>query len=213
MSDRDAIRAIYARPIDGSAPAEEIIRTDRLVQQITWRRDGAFVYREGFTDGGTERDLFYRLPGDTVSRELVVTEFDELAPALSPNGNWVTYVSVESGRDEVYLRPFPGPGGRILVSSEGGAEPAWSADGSTLYYRSAADSLIAATLSLTSGPPRVERRTTLFSTAAYEVDRNDRRYTVHPDGERFIFVKHPPFVEVVVVTDWFAEVKELFGID
>ena len=58
----------------------------------------------------------------------------EAFPRFSPDGRWVTYVSDESGRDEIYVRPFPGPGGKWQVSSGGGARPRWSSDGSGLVF-------------------------------------------------------------------------------
>ena len=211
VSDRDTLRAIYTRPADMSSPAVLEVASNRLVQQITWNSDGAYVYREGFTDGDTDRDLRYRLRGDTVARDFVVTPFDELAPTFSPDGDWVAYVSTESGRDEIYLQPFPGPGPRVTISSEGGAEPGWSGDGRTLYYRSRADSLVAVRLDFEGGVPRVGERETLFSVGGYVRSRNDRAYTVHPDEERFIFVKQPDEVEFVVVTGWFDQVREIMG--
>ncbi len=214
VSDRaGGVRAIYTRPVDASAPAELLVMRERLVQQVTWRDDGTYVFREGYTDTLTQRDLLYRSPGDTTSRPFVVSDFDELAPEFSPDGNWVAYLSTEGGRDEIYVRPFPGPGGRVAISADGGTEASWAPDGNTIYYRSARDSLVAARLSFEGGGVRVRGRTNLFSTAHYLRDRNDRAYDVHPSGERFLFIRQPAMTHLVIVTDWFSEVRRILGLD
>jgi serine/threonine-protein kinase len=83
---------------------------------------------------GGQYDL-YSLALDGGSPEpWLATQFLERAPTFSPNGRWVAYSSDESGRDEVYVRPFPGPGGRGQVSTAGGTDPAWSPDGTDLFY-------------------------------------------------------------------------------
>lgn len=152
-------------------------------------------------------------PDDTTVTPFVVTDFDELAPAFSPDGNWVAYVSTEGGRDDVYVRPFPGPGGRVAISVEGGTEPTWAPDGSAIYYRSPRDSLVSAELVVSGDRVRVSRRTTLFSTKFLPAERNDRAYDVHPDGRRFIFVRQPETTSLVVVTDWFQEIREILELD
>ncbi|MEJ2205253.1 MAG: protein kinase, partial [Gemmatimonadota bacterium] len=214
VSDRTGgVRAVYSRPVDASAPAELLVMRERLVQQVTWRGDGTYVFREGYTDSLTQRDLLYRSLGDTASRPFIVSEFDELAPEFSPDGNWVAYLSTEGGRDEIYVRPFPGPGGRVAISADGGTEASWAPDGNTIYYRSRRDSLVAARLSFEGGSIQVRARTNLFSTSRYALERNDRAYDVHPDGRRFLFIRQPETSNLVVVTDWFAEVRQILGLE
>ncbi|HKK94250.1 MAG TPA: hypothetical protein VJ925_12515, partial [Longimicrobiales bacterium] len=213
VSDRDGIRSIWERPIDVSEPARQLLRTDRLVQQITWTSDSDFIYREGFDDGTTLRDLFTASADGEGSTPFVQTPFDEFAPAASPDGRWVAYVSRESGRDEVYLTPWPGPGGRVPVSNDGGVEPAWSPDGLTLYYRSARDSMVAATLDLSDQTASVTDRQALFPISRFVLDRNDRSYSVRPDGDGFVMIRIPEVREFVVVTDWFTEVRDILGLD
>lgn len=75
------------------------------------------------------------LPVDGEPIPFLVTSFDEHAARFSPDGRFVAYQSSESGRNEVYVRPFPGPGGRWLISTDSGTAPVWSADGKELFYR------------------------------------------------------------------------------
>ena len=72
--------------------------------------------------------------GDRKPRVVVNTPFAERHPRLSPDGRWLAYTSDEAGRQEVFVQPFPGPGGRLQVSIDGGTEPVWSRDGRELFY-------------------------------------------------------------------------------
>jgi dipeptidyl aminopeptidase/acylaminoacyl peptidase len=120
-----------------------------------------------------------------VASPFLVTASNERSPAFSPNGKWLAYVSDEPGRDEVFIRPYPGPGKVWSVSNAGGREPVWSRDGRELFYRSA-DQVVAVSISeapgLTIGPPRA-----LFGNRAdiYFAPSGSQSYDVGPDG-RFV---------------------------
>ncbi len=134
--------------------------------------------------------------------------FDEHAATFSPDGRWLAYVSDESGRSDVYIQPYPGPGGKWLVSTTGGGrDPVWSADGREIFYREG-DKMMAVgvqtqpTFSL--GRPRA-----LFEGryAEAEVGRN---YDVSPDGRHFVMIRsdeaEPP-VHLHVVLNWFEDLS------
>ena len=74
------------------------------------------------------------LTGNRQPRPIVQTRFNEAYPDFSPDGHWLAYASNESGRTEVYVQPYPGPGPRQQVSTDGGTGPAWSRDGRELFY-------------------------------------------------------------------------------
>jgi eukaryotic-like serine/threonine-protein kinase len=207
VSDRAGLRALYTVPWDGSGPAQSLLAGPRLVQEGAWSHDGrVLVYRQGAGVGGTLRDIYYVRPGvDTVPRPFLASEFDEFSPALSPDDRWLVYVSNESGRDQVYVRPFPGPGGRWQISTEGGTEPAWARNGRSIYYRTSTDLMQVDVQTVPSFAVGARRR--LFSTAAYASDRVARRYDIAPDG-RFIFLREVAGPrELVVVLNWFEELK------
>ena len=65
------------------------------------------------------------------------SDFDEVNPEFSPDGRWITYMSDESGRPEIYVRPYPGPGPAVQISASGGREPAWSRDGRRIFFKAA----------------------------------------------------------------------------
>ncbi|MDX1745979.1 MAG: hypothetical protein R3324_08585, partial [Halobacteriales archaeon] len=207
-------RAVFAQQVDGRDTATVVVRTDRFVQQAVWRDDGLLLFREGFTDAISKRDIYLRLPGDTIDRPFVVTDWDEHSPEISPDGEWVAYVSDEFGEPRVFVRPLEGEGGRTAISTGAAASPVWAPSGSNLYYRAIeADSLVAAALSFDDGSARVTSRRPLFSTRQYGWDQMDRTHDIHPDGDRFLFVKYPTPARIAVVTHWFGEVKEIFGIE
>ena len=135
------------------------------------------------------RDI-YAVPlegNDRTPRPVVATEFDELAPRLSPDGKWIAYVSNESGRYDVYVRPFPNPGGRVVVSSGGGEEPLWSRDGRQIFYRSPSAIIIAATVSLSANPEVVARDTIMADD--FLANPFHPMYDVTPDGKRLLLLE------------------------
>ena len=85
-------------------------------------------------DPDTGRDLFtLRLDGDLVPELFLGTRFQERGLSFSPDGRWVAYVSDESGQNEVYVRPYPGPGAQVIISTDGGAEAVWGPGGTKLF--------------------------------------------------------------------------------
>ena len=127
---------------DGSGETETLIDRDERQFPMSWSPDGSAraLYQGGA--GGSSRDLII-LPMDGDDRTPVPflsTPFQERGVSFSLNGRWLAYVSDESGQDEIYVRPYPGPGGEEIVSSGGGEEAVWGPDGSELFYRAAINS-------------------------------------------------------------------------
>ena len=121
---------------------------------------------------------------------------------FSPDGRWVAYNSDESGRMEVYVRPFAGGGGRVQISVAGGQRAIWSHDGKQLYYWEG-NRLISATLAFGPGPTVVSR-TPLFS-GRFETD-----FDVSADGSRFLMIQSQPTgLELIVVPNWRTELRRL----
>jgi serine/threonine-protein kinase len=208
VSDRKGGRALYTVPWDGSGPAESLLTTSRMLQQAEWSRDGRFlVYRDG-PGGRTGRDILYLRPGvDSAPHPFVASEFDESSPALSPDSRWLAYVSDETGRNQVYVRPFPGSGGRWQISTDGGTEPLWAPDGRGIYYRTPAAELMRADVQ-TRPAFGVGARRRLFSTAAYTASPILQMYALSPDGSRFLFQKGEAGAQqLIVVVNWFEELK------
>jgi len=150
--------------------------------------------------------------------EYLATEFFERFPAISPDGRWVAYMSDESGREEVYVRPFPSAAGKWQVSDGGGGWPSWSPDGSEIFYRSN-DGLMSATVTTESGSFRAGRPQPLAS----GVLSNNQvgiavagsvfpDYEITPDGRNFIILQggegQSRQNHVILVTRWFDILRE-----
>jgi Tol biopolymer transport system component len=174
---------VYWKPAGGGV-AELVLKfPDRTVFDAVFTHD---TKRIVFRLGGIPGDLHYvDRDSSGTPHVLVASRFDERAQNLSPDDHWVAYVSDETGRDEVYVRPFPESGGRWVISTAGGSEPRWSRDGKELFYRNA-DTLFAVRVE-TQPTFSVGQRTALFSGPFL---RNPRHatYDIHPDGHRFIFI-------------------------
>ncbi|MFI5208725.1 MAG: protein kinase, partial [Gemmatimonadales bacterium] len=181
-------QTLVAADADFSGRKEVLIgRTAASPLEAALAPDGrTLVYR--VFGQGLSRDIWVRrLDSAGSDHPLVATPFDERAIALSPRG-LLAYVSNETGRDEVYVRPLEPNGGRWQVSDAGGTEPRWDRRGTILYYRSP-DSLIAARL--TPGMPTVQRREALFATRQYSSDLFAADYDVSPNGRQFVFIRRP----------------------
>ncbi|MGH9367786.1 MAG: TolB family protein, partial [Thermoanaerobaculia bacterium] len=156
------------------------------------------------------------LDGKRERRAWFETPFKEYGPSFSPDGSLIAYTAEESGKKpEVYVRPYPGPGGRIKISgSDGGSEPLWSPDGSELFFRSATEDLLAARITrspvLAASAPRLLLKTTQYLSAASE--DYPSQYAISPDGKRFLFVKpgemkRQSVTQLQLVMNW----PEVFG--
>jgi len=203
-SARKGLIGILSRATDGGGTADSVLYDGSQVSVHGVTPDGrtAIVARiTGFTF-----DIVTVPLADSERRAtpVLATPYNEYYPALSPDGRWLAYVSDESNRNEVYVRPFPGPGSKVLVSQGGGTEPIWSRDGRELFYRgsvAAGPRLIAARVE-TGAEFRVLSRTPLFEDADLEGATPHANYDVMPDGRSFIMVRQGRFVEVSYLSNW-----------
>jgi len=161
-------------------------------------------------DGPTQCDIgTLPLQTDSQVELLLQTEYSKTGPALSSDGSWLAFASDESGRPEVYVRPFPAvESGRWQVSNAGGLWPIWSPDGRELFYLS--DNGMMAVAVKTEPDFALDSPRPLFDTSTYQTAFG-RDYDISPDGTRFLMVK--PVIstnpEVVVILNWLDELKRL----
>ena len=138
---------LWTQSVSGSGAQETIANTPNWMTLGDWSRDGRYLFGD-VQENKTREDIFFvDLKGDRKLTKFLQGPASEMAPRLSPNGKWLAYKSDESGRYEVYVTAFPGPGGKWQVSSGGGGGPgsglSWSSDGKELYF-SSADKIMAA---------------------------------------------------------------------
>jgi Tol biopolymer transport system component/tRNA A-37 threonylcarbamoyl transferase component Bud32 len=203
---------LFLQTADGSGAVVHLTDGSGGVRAMAWASDGRLVYEEL---AGAEIRLLKpdgRSPSQPITLFDAPEYFNEMLPSLSPDGHWLTYQSTESGRMEIYLRPFPDVSTlRRQVSAGGGFAPLWSADGREIYYRNAS-SLMA--VKVHTGPnPEVEPPETLFSLGDYVLaGTRGIRYDVARDG-RFLLLKDAgrggPQERIVLVQNWLEELKRL----
>jgi eukaryotic-like serine/threonine-protein kinase len=176
----------------------------------SWSPDGKLLcfVESNPTAGGSEISVL-RL-GDRKAQPFLRTPFNESAPRFSPDGRWLAYISDESGRWEIYVQPYPGPGGKWQISTEGGTEPVWNRNGRELFYRRG-DKMMAVDIttqsSFSAGNPRV-----LFEGRYALTPLTFPNYDVSPDGQRFLMLKPSEQAgaaptQINVVLNWFEELK------
>jgi serine/threonine-protein kinase len=141
------------------------------------------------------------------ARRVLGTTFHNYDPSLSPDGRWMAYMSDESGRFEVYVRPYPGPGGRWQVSLEGGTEPVWSPTGREIFYRDG-DRMMAAAVR-TVGAFEVGARTQLFEGTYHTLPTQITNYDVTKDGKTFVMLQpvQGTAQTVFVTLNWFDQLR------
>jgi eukaryotic-like serine/threonine-protein kinase len=207
-SNKEGPPNLFWQLADGSGGLERLTTSEYLHAPSSWSPDGQ---RLAFFEVNptTQRDIWVLRLGDRKAQPFLQTRFDEAVPRFSPDGHWLAYISNESGRYEVYVQPYPGPGGKWQISTEGGTEPAWNPNGRELFYRSG-DKMMAVDIAtqpgLAAGTPRMlfEGR---YEPAPFPIDN----YDVSPDGQRFLMLKpseqQSAPTQINVVLNWFEELK------
>ncbi len=155
----------------------------------------------------TQRDIWVLRLSDQKAQPFLRTPFNEGAPSFSTDARWLAYVSNESGRPEIYVQPYPGPGGKWQISTDGGTEPAWSRDGRELFYRSGTKMMaveITVQPGFSAGKPRLLFEGQYLSS---QFPLTGVAYDVSPDGQRFLMVKQGEQVitPINVVENWVEE--------
>jgi eukaryotic-like serine/threonine-protein kinase len=206
------------QPVDGSSPMEQLTRGECFQWPSTWSPDGeALAFVEDHADMETGYDIQLLHIRDRKITPFLNSRFNEKYPEISPDGRWIAYTSDESGRDEVYVQPFPGPGGKWQISNEGGEEPLWSRDGRELFYRQSyyQRENQAFVVDVQTGPVfSASKPRLLFTAQGYSGMGPIRTWDISPDGHRFLVVKMEerksrPVTELVLVQNWFEELKRL----
>jgi eukaryotic-like serine/threonine-protein kinase len=210
---------LFWRSSDGSGTTERLASSELQQAAATWTPDGkTLLFMQGEPTSGYDIWML-SLEGDRRPHPFLQTPFNEQYAEISPDGRWLAYVSNQSGRAEVYVQPYPGPGARQQISIDGGTAPAWSRDGREVFYmtapsvggQAAQTTMMVVPVQLkpvfTAGTPRV-----LFQ-GRYGVTANIRGYDVAPDGRRFLMVQQKDrpamrVAEMIVVQNWIEELKQ-----
>ena len=212
------VNRIMLTQADGSGEPKALVDDGERQFPTSWARDGSALalYRDA---GETGRDLYVLpLDGDGTPILFLSTPFQDRGVSFSPNGQWLAYVSGKSGRDEIYVRPYPGPGGEVIVSSGGGKEAVWGPDGTELFYRNGDQMMVVAVE--TAGLFSADAPGLLFE-GNFVLDNavgggGNPNYDIARDGESFVMVVNELdgttndaiVTPITVVLNWFEELKE-----
>jgi Tol biopolymer transport system component len=204
-TDRAGPRNVFWQLADGSGGAERLTTSDLGDVAGSWSPDSqTLAYQE--TTPGAGYDLWVFRLSDHKAQPFLRTRFNEIAPRFSPDGRWIAYASDESGRYEIYVQPYPGPGGKWQISTDGGTEPVWARNGE-LFYRNG-DKMMAVETN-TKSNFSADKPKLLFE-RHYATYNTMPAYDVTPDGQRFLLAKTGGQTpeEINVVLNWFEELKQ-----
>jgi eukaryotic-like serine/threonine-protein kinase len=212
FSLRNGIPDLYQVSSSGGGSEEAVVISDRTKYPTDWSPDGqSILFR--VVDPKTNFELWtVSMDKEHKAAPFIKPTFGVSHGVFSPDGKWVAYSSNETGKWEIYVAPFPGPGGNWKVSTAGGSEPRWRRDGKELYYAApdgsimAADVKLGATFEADIAKPlfRVQRREHISSGDLFS-------YDVTPDGQRFLVntdVGEQTSPPLTVVLGWTADLRK-----
>jgi hypothetical protein len=199
------VRALSA---DGTGGVDTLFAPRFHTGPSDWSRDGRLLVVAALPEG-TPDVWVVPLDAGAEPHAVVSSNFTDFGGVLSPDGRWLAYSSTESGRSEIYVREYPGPGGKWQVSAGGGEEPQWRGDGRELFFRSDNGTALMAVPVTTDGVFRVGTVQRLFEANLSRGDIARNRYVVTADGQRFL-LNVPTAARATdvfnVVLNWTAEV-------
>jgi Tol biopolymer transport system component len=200
---------LYQKDSSG-AGSDEMLAEDNLDKYpMSWSPDGKSVLYESLGSSRSSELFVLPLTGDRKPLPLLRTQFGETDGRISPDGRWVVYRSNESGRNEIYVAPFPGPGGKWQISTAGGYAPRWRHDGSEIFYLTPDNKLMVASVSGKSAGFEVGAIKLLFATRI--VFAGGYQYDATADGQRFLIDTSPEqatSAPITVVLNWTAGLKK-----
>jgi Tol biopolymer transport system component len=213
QSNRLGKNGFYTKSASGAGTEQPLMSDENGAYPDSWSRDGKYLLYE--RNGGTRTKVdLWILPmtGEAKPFPYLETPFEEVHAQFSPDGRWIAYTSNESGRPEVYIQSFPIGGGKWQISTTGGDQPQWRADGKELFYIAPDRSLMA--VAIADGTTmEVGRPTVLFQTiipvSGITDDRNN--YVPSRDGQRFLvnaLADTGNLQPLIMVLNWAGELKK-----
>jgi Tol biopolymer transport system component len=207
-SNRTGHRHFYQKRSDLAGTEMALLESSEEKVLNDWSPDGRFLLYTTPSDPKTGADIWYLpLTGDRKPIAFLHTSSDERASQFSPDGHWVAYQSNESGPYEIYVRPFPGPGGQWQVSTSGGIQARWRPDGKELYYIAPDGKLVAASIKVNGAGVEPGVPAALFQTRIWGGGTNATQgpqYDVASDG-RFLFniaTEDAPAAPITLLLNW-----------
>jgi serine/threonine-protein kinase len=206
ISNSTGPRNIFWQLADGTGGLERLNTSPQLSIPGSWSPDGK-VLAYSIIDPHMGYDIWTMTPSDHKTQIFLQTKSNESAPQFSPDGRWLAYTSDESGHNEIYVVPYPGPGGKWQISSDSGREPLWNRNGRELFFRNG-NKMMAAPIDtqhgFSAGTPKM-----LFQGQYVTLANSTPNYDVTADGQKFLMLKTTvPPTQINVIVNWFEELKQ-----
>jgi Tol biopolymer transport system component len=210
---------LWWKRADGSGDAQRLTESKNAQYPASWSPDGKVLAFQQLNPDTSWDILTLSVEGNEKSgwksaepKPFLNSPFIEVVPAFSPDGRWIAYASNDSGNFEVYVRPFPGPGGKWQVSTGGGGYPRWSRNAKELFYRTPDSKIMVATYTA-SGDSFHADKPQLWSPGQFTTRGTSPNFDLHPDGKRFAVLKAPgtgetpPVNKVSFIFNFFDELR------
>jgi len=198
---------LVSAPVDRSAPPAPLVGPDARLLPSSVAPDGTAVIGYTIAPMSSANEIVavpLVPPGaGTEPRTFPTSRFRKLGVVFSPDGRWVAFSANDSGRSEIYVSAYPGPGSTVQISTDGGGVPRWRRDGRELFYRSGSRTMAVA---IQLEPAFRAGRPELLFEGTYQ------GFDVAPDGQRFLMVKNveasaPQTDQLNFVVNWLEELK------
>jgi len=204
-SDRSGIYNIYWKRAAGTGEAKQLFPSENDQRGGSWSKDGSlFSFEEN--NPTTKSDIWVYNTRDSSATSFLNTPNSETEPAFSPDGKWIAYTSDRTGKLEIMMTPYPGPGQERQVSIQGGEGAVWAPNGKELFYRNKNKMMV---VPVTTSPSLKLGSPDLMFERKYVYDIGRRHYDIHPDGQRFLMIKDDPLYssQINIVVNWFEVLK------
>jgi serine/threonine protein kinase/Tol biopolymer transport system component len=209
LGQQDVEYVLATLPANGAGQRKVLYKSKERIEPTDWSPDGRYVLLDKGVIGAAD---IWAVPLEAPDKAFPIVQFPFLdgSGQFSPDGRWVAYFSLQSGRLEVYVTSFPGAGARWQVSANGGTQPRWSSDGQTLYFVSTNGQLMAAAVDGTGTQFVVKDVKPLFPVNLFVGPRISNGYDVAADGKRFLInsAGEAEVPRVVLIANWAAEIPK-----
>ncbi|MCZ6768011.1 MAG: protein kinase [Acidobacteria bacterium] len=201
---------LFWQPADGTGVGEQLVLSALSKTPHSWSPDGKFLAYTELSPNSAGDIWVLPLEGERKPEPFLQEPYSETGAVFSPDGHWVAYRSNESGRQEIYVQPFPTTGAKWQISSDGGEAATWveTRTGQEIFYRNG-EKMMA--VDIITEPAFASGKAKLLFEGKYTAFGPRAAYDVTPDGQRFLMIKESEqqVTHINVVLNWFEELKRL----
>jgi Tol biopolymer transport system component len=210
--DAEHQAGIYAKSLN-ELGGSELVESVTMAQPDSISPDGKLLAYANFTAGKGPRVWIHQFEPEnsgTKDYPLLGTNANEYQAQFSPDGHWLAYTSSETGRDEIYVVPFPGLAHSIQISISGGDQPRWRRDGKEIYYVAPDGKMMAVAIQLAGNSLQAASPKALFQTRVTAITRTSHEYDVTADGQKFLINSRPQQARqpITLYVNWPAALRK-----